>query len=229
MFSPQGIWSQVPAADVQTSLRQAFGRWGRPEAFRVDNGVPWGSWGDWPTDLALWILGLGVLVFWNRPRQPQENGKVERSQGTGRRWAEPHTCTTRAELQRRLEEMDLIQREEYPSIDGQSRLAAFPTLSRSSRPYSRSWERRSWDLECVRSHLSCSAVVRRVDVKGQVSLYNRGRYVGKQYAGQDVYVVFDPLDHQWVASDSDGRAVRAWPAEEISRERINRLEVTHRR
>ena len=219
----------MPAAEVQACLRQAFRRWGLPDAFRVDNGVPWGSWGDWPTDLALWILGLGVEVYWNTPRQPQENGKVERSQGTGRRWAEPHTCTTLEELQRRLEEMDQIQREEYPSIDGHSRLAAFPTLARSNRPYSQAWERRSWQLDRVLAHLSCYSVVRRVDVKGQVSLYNRGRYVGKRHSGQDVYVVFDPVDHQWVASDSDGRQLRAWPAEEISRERILRLQVTHRR
>jgi hypothetical protein len=43
-------------------LRRAFADWGRPERFRVDNGVPWGSWGDLPTDLALWLIGLGVGV-----------------------------------------------------------------------------------------------------------------------------------------------------------------------
>jgi transposase InsO family protein len=219
----------VPPAGVQASLRKAFRRWGRPGAVRVDNGVPWGSSGDWPPDLALWLVGLGVDVSWNTPRRPQENGKVERSQGTGRRWAEPQTCGSVAELQARLEAMDGVQREEYPSIDGQSRRAAFPGLTHSGRGYSGAWERRSWDLTRVAAHLAGYAVVRRVDVKGQVSLYNRGRYVGQAYRGQDVFVTFDPVDHRWVASDAVGTQLRTWPAEEISRERITGLEVTHRR
>ena len=39
--------------------------------------------------LALWLIGLGIEVIWNPPRCPQANGVVERSQGTGKRWAEP--------------------------------------------------------------------------------------------------------------------------------------------
>jgi len=30
------------------------------ERLRVDNGMPWGSQGDRPTDLACWLAGLGV-------------------------------------------------------------------------------------------------------------------------------------------------------------------------
>jgi transposase InsO family protein len=81
-FSPLGAWNQVPPADVRDQLRLAFARWGLPGRLRVDNGAPWGSKGDWPTELALWLIGLGVGVTWNTPRRPQENGVVERSQGT---------------------------------------------------------------------------------------------------------------------------------------------------
>jgi transposase InsO family protein len=66
---------------VQTVLRNTFKRWGRPLRFRVDNGVPWGSSGDLPPDLVLWLLGLGVETVTNPPRRPQDNGVVERSQG----------------------------------------------------------------------------------------------------------------------------------------------------
>ena len=95
-------------------MRQAFARWGLPSRLRVDNGAPWGSWGDFPTALALWVIGLGVDVHWNNPRSPQENGVVERSQGTSNRWGEPWTCHTTAELQRRLDRMDRLHRESYP-------------------------------------------------------------------------------------------------------------------
>ncbi len=101
----------------------------------MDNGVPWGSWGDLPTDLALWLIGLEVGLDWNPPARPQDNGVVERSQGTAKRWGEPQTCDSPEELQRRLEELDGIQRQEYPSVGGRSRLEAYPGLAHSGRAY----------------------------------------------------------------------------------------------
>ena len=195
----------------------------------MDNGVPWGSWGDWPTDLALWLIGLGVAMTWNPPRRPQDNGVIERSQGTGKRWGEPETCRDPAELQRRVEEMDRIQREVYPSIRGRSRWQAFPELRHRARPYSKAWEKRAWDLELVRAHLADYSVPRRVDRKGQVSLYNRNVYVGKPHSGPDIYVVFDPIDGEWIFTTTDGVELRRKVAEEITHERIMKLQVTHRR
>jgi hypothetical protein len=210
-------------------LRRAFGRWGRPERFRVDNGTPWGSSGDLPPELALWLIGLGVGVTWNPPRRPQDNGVVERSQGTAKRWAEPGTCAGAAELQRRLEEMDGIQRQEYPSLRGRSRLEAFPQLSHSGRAYSPAWERAHWSLEAAAAHLAGYAVPRRVDKSGMVSLYNRNHYVGVLHRGGTVYAMFDPESKEWVFADERGQQLRCRPAVEINREAIIGLTVTHRR
>jgi hypothetical protein len=228
-FSPQGHWAQVPAGQVQAELRLVFSQWGRPQRFRVDNGVPWGSWGDFPTDLALWLLGLQVEMIWNPPRQPQQNGVVERSQGTAKRWAEPKTCTSVRELQQRLDEMDRIQREVYPSIKNQSRIEAFPTVLQVHRPYDRAWERQHWDMDLVLAHLKEYTVTRRVDRKGQVSIYNRNHYVGEKYRGRDIYVFLDPFDLEWVFSTVEGLQVRRRAAEEISQAHILNLTVTHRR
>jgi hypothetical protein len=210
-------------------LRRAFGRWGRPERFRVDNGVPWGSWGDLPTDLALWLIGLGMEITWNAPRRPQENGVVERSQGTAKRWAEPGACVSAEELQRRLEQMDGIQRQEYPSVRGRSRLEAFPQLAHSGRTYSRAWERAHWSLAAVAAHLAGYAVRRRVDKSGMVSLYNRNHYVGVIHQRKTVYIMFDPEVREWIFADEEGRQLRRQAATEISRETIIGLTVTNRR
>ena len=227
-FSPQGFWSQVEPTAVQQALRLVFSRWGLPKCFRVDNGTPWGSTGDWPTDLALWLIGLGVEMRWNPPRRPQDNGVVERSQGTGKRWTEPDTCRNVQELQERVNEMDRIQREVYPSIQGLSRWQAFPKLQQARRCYSKAWERRSWNLELVLTHLCGYSVVRRADCKGKVSIYNRLHYVGEKYRGQDIYVVLDPLDREWVFTTAEDVQLRRKPAEELTRERIMRLEVARR-
>jgi hypothetical protein len=175
------------------------------------------------------LIGLGIAMIWNPPRRPQDNGVVERSQGTGKRWGEPHTCRDPEELEQRLKEADRIQREAYPSIKGRSRLEAFPELCQPTRLYSKTWERRCWNLQLVLEHLADYSVLRRVDRKGQVSLYNRNHYVGKQYAGQDVYVAFDPLDIEWLFTLAGGAQVRRKSATEISQKTVTKLEVSHRR
>jgi transposase InsO family protein len=224
LFSPQGYWGQVPDPAVQAALRQHFGRWGLPLAFRVDNGNPWGNWSDLPTALALWLVGLGVLIHYNDPCCPQQNGKVERSQGTGKRWAEPDRCQSVAELQAHLDEVDQIQREGYPAVGGTSRLAAFPQLRHSGRRYTRRWEQRTWSLECVRQHLA-GYVVSRVVNSGRVTLYDQRYYVGRAYNHRTLYVHFDPDDGLWIITDGEGRLVRQHPAREITRERIVQLDL----
>jgi transposase InsO family protein len=227
-FSPQRFWNLVPTTVVQETLRSVFSRWGRPQRLRVDNGTPWGSAGDWPTELALWLIGLGVVMMWNPPRSPQDNGVVERSQGTGKRWTEPGTCKDADELQRRIDYMDRIQREVYPNPEGKSRLQAFPDVHQVPRPYRKTWEQRHWDLQLVLTHLAEYNAVRRVGCSGQVSVYGRDHYVGKKYRGQDIYVFLDPVAREWVFATPAGTQLCRKVAEELTRERIIKLQVSHR-
>jgi hypothetical protein len=189
---------------VQAELRRGFGRWGCPASIRVDNGNPWGSWGDLPTPWALWLIGLGIGMIWNPPRRPQDNGVVERSQGVARNWAEPDRCRSPAELQRRLDEEDRVQREFYPHGSFGSRLEAYPGLAHSGRPYSAAWEREHWSWERVLAHLSEVMVRRQVDRCGKIGLYHDKLYVGTVNRGREVVVQFDAGACQWVISDPSG-------------------------
>jgi hypothetical protein len=195
----------------------------------VDNGTPWGSSGDFPTALSLWLIGLGITMHWNRARRPQENGVVERSQGTSNRWCEPWTCATPEELQRRLERMDRLHREVYPYRERLSRMDHFPGLRHSGRPYDRDSEAKDWQWSRVAEHLSTYALMRQVDRSGCVSLYNRGRYVGTIHKGKNVYVMYDPNLNEWVFADREGRQLRRQPADELSQERVVNLDVARRR
>lgn len=224
-FSPQRYWANVLDAAVQQALRAAFARWGLPRRLRVDNGKPWGSWSDLPPVLALWLIGLGIDLLWNDPRRPQQNGVVERSQGTGKRWAEPQACQSVAELQLRLDEDDQLQRERYPLVQGQSRWQLFPALAHRDRPYRVAGEARVWSLAQVRAHLAEYAVPRRVDCQGKVSVYNRNLYVGVVHKGQQIWLQFDPEESHWLLSDRAGRQLRSVPAPEISTGSIRSLRL----
>jgi hypothetical protein len=197
----QACWAEVGAAAVQTALRQAFSRWGRPQGLRVDNGVPWVNQEKLPSELELWLGGLDVALHRIKPRRPQENGKVERSQGTAKNWAEPSQCDSPEQLQSRLDEEDRIQRELYPVAEGQSRLERYPSLRHSGRAYAAgTWEQVCWCLEDALQCLGRFRGKRKVDKAGDVSLYDRRQRVGVAYAGQDVEVRLDPTSREWVFS-----------------------------
>lgn len=65
---------------VRQHLHAAFLHYGLPWRINTDNGSPWGS----PTqpgqltELAVWLIRLGVQLSYSRPAHPQTNGKDER-------------------------------------------------------------------------------------------------------------------------------------------------------
>lgn len=221
-------WEHVDLRTIRHSFRKAFARWGLPQRIQFDNGYPWGSSGTFPPVLALWLIGLGVDVIWSWPACPQENGVVERSQGTGKRWAEPWRCCSAAELQRQVTTMDRLQRERYPYRGG-TRWEMFPGLAHSGRRYTCRDEPKLWQLARVLETLSQRLVIHRVDRYGGVSLYHYSRYVGKQYAGQPVYITLDPTGPTWVFSSGDGVQWRTHPATELTKQRIVNLDVSSRK
>jgi transposase InsO family protein len=223
------IWEQVSGQQVADYLRRAFERWGMPERIRVDNGAPWGGWNDLPRELALWLLGLDIEVFWNKPHHPQQNGVVERSHGVCKAWVEPHKCADGAELQRKLDWASEMQRERYPSIKGQSRLAAYPLLAAGGREYKAQQEDEQWQQSSVQHWLSKGIWKRRVSENGQITMYNRHLGVGRRYGKQIVQVRFDAAAVAWVIQTEDGTAIRRHPAPELSGERIKAFDVLERR
>jgi hypothetical protein len=222
------VFNGVEAAQVQAALRALFARWGLPRGLRLDNGLPWGGKEELPAALALWLVGLGLALTFNPPRQPRYNGVVEKSHGTNARWTEPHTAASPQQWQRRCDEMDRRQREAYPYLGGRSRLAVFPGLAHSGREYSLGWERHNWDLGRAREYLASHAARRRVSSQGRVCLYNRERYVGVRHAGKEVLVCYDPDEGGWLVTQEGRGQLCRRPAPEICQERVVALDVSAR-
>jgi transposase InsO family protein len=222
---------QVDRRMVQAALRGFFAAWGLPATVRVDNGQPWGSGDDLPPDLALWLVGLGIAMHWNRPRHSQDNAVIERAHGVCQRWVEPGTCPDGSELQTRLDWATRWQREGYPAVAGHSRLVAYPALRDGGRPYDPVQEATAWQVQRVWTFLARQHWRRRVDKVGHISLYNRAVPVGRPWAGTTVTVQFAVRDGlpTWIIRTDDGRCIATPPAPELGRERIMALDVSHRR
>jgi hypothetical protein len=228
-FFPLGAWSAVGPARARDALRDLFADWGLPGGLRLDNGAPWGSPSDLPTDLALWLIGLGVAVHHNRPRHCQANGRVERGHGVLGAWAEPATQADAAALQAALTAACRLQREAYPAVRGMSRAAASPALMCGGRPFDPAREAAAFDERRVWRFLAERRWTRRVDKAGQISVYNRALGVGKPWQGQEVALQFDAAAVAWVVRDAQGAELARHPALELSRQRILALDVSHKR
>jgi hypothetical protein len=219
-------WAKVPARATQQALRRAFRRWGCPPALRVDNGIPWGSPGGQPSGIGLWLAGFGVQMHWNDPYCPQQNGVVESTQGVSQRWVDPAACQDIEAFRRRVEREDVVQREEYPAIDGRSRRQAYPELCHTGRGYTEGWEEAIWELEGALELLSRYRVRRKVSKRGQVSAYHRLIQVGQEYGGVWVDVQMDARTGEWVIFDPQGKELRRRPAPEFTAAAVRNLEVT---
>jgi hypothetical protein len=214
----------VEPRETQAFLRDTFALWGMPEWLRVDNGTPWGASGGFPTALVLWLAGLPMRVWHNRPCTPEDNGVIEKSQGTNKRWAEPGRCDSAAMLEERTQEADRRQRERYPyQRSKKSRLETFPELRHSGRVYTREWEEANWSLEAAQERLAETVQRRQVDKVGYVSIYSRNLYVGRRYANQTVIAQYDPQGRRWMFSDEKGLLLNHQDAPEITREQICNL------
>lgn len=211
---------------MQQTLRSLFEQWGKPLRLRVDNGPPWGPGTDLPPPLILWCVGLGVLPIWNRPARPTDNAKVERQNGTVERWGEPGRCPNYPAWEEKLEWVARMQREGYPTGAGVTRLEAHPELLDRQRPYETAREGEEWQLERVTAYLSQWEWPRQVSQKGQISIYGKAYRVGEAHGGKPVWLRFDAATHEWVVRDKEGQELVRHGAEQITTERICKLQVS---
>ena len=228
-FPPHRRWEHVPVHAIQEMFRNVFEAWGLPDRVRVDNGYPWGTSRDLPSELSLWLIGLGVEPSWNPPGQPTCNPKVERCNGLTQQWGELHTCTDCRQAARMLAWVGRIQRDEYPAIRGRTRREVFPQLGTPRRVYRRSQEEALWELSRVDAFLARGCWIRHADGNGTISLYGHCRAVGRAWAHQELVVRFDTSSRCWLVSNAKGEVVKQLPATELTRERILALAVSRRR
>jgi len=210
---------------VRDALIAMFARWGLPGAIKVDNGEPFGDpmRKSIPT-LALWLISLDITVIWNRPNQPTDNAVVERMQGTSQRWAEVEECASYQELDHRLADVALVQREQYgvSRLGYQTRLKTYPKLEEVT-PVD-AYEQ--FDAQRAYAYLAQVRLVRRVGKNGSLSLNGYKYYLGRDYMKQEVGVGFDANRCTWLFYDQFDELITEIEAKTLTPEHLWSIAVT---
>lgn len=192
---------------IQSELITIFKNFGIPDWIKVDNGRPFGD----PKlelipPLALWLIGLDIKVIWNRPATPQDNAKVERSQGVMGRWTEYRKSKNVFELQIRLWKEADFHNYHFPirRKAKRTRIELFPKLLHTGK----NWNPANFQLNRVLVFLEKGHWERKVSSNGQISFYGQRLSVGIQYKHQKVSIKLNPIKNDWNIFDASGQSIK---------------------
>lgn len=183
-----------------------FNKHGLPEQIKVDNGRPFGD----PQRkglpmLALWLTGLGIKVIWNRPRTPQDNSKVERSQGTLSRWTEYEQTHSTTELQQVLQQEANFYNEVFRDRrrDNTTRLERHPTMKHTGRLFITS----DFQPQRIADFIATGRWSRKVSKNGQITIGGQRFSIGQQNACQLLNVSFNAQQKVWCVTNDEGSEI----------------------
>jgi len=203
---------------------EVFTKWGCPKALRVDNGEPFGSPEPSTTPaLALWMIGHQVKMTWNKPGCPQQNGVVERMQRTSAAWAEIKKCTSIEQVQKRLDQAALIQREQYPvsRLQGKTRFEAFPQVKQIFRPCNN----QQFKPQLVYDFLGQKVFTRKSSNAGQITHMGHRINLGAKNKKLAVSLKLNPKTVVWEIFNPNGLCIKQEPADYLKPKRILNLSV----
>lgn len=196
---------QISPFEAQAAMETAFHQWGLPDQVRLDNGYPFARTNcrEVPTNLALWLVSLGISPIFNRPRCPQENGTVECIQRISSRWARPDHCQTQEQLQQTLDQVSQEHMTLYRIREkgDKTRKELFPDLFVKRRTY----DPDLIDPQKVVQYLAQCVFIRKVHPNGRISFAHLSWPIGIKYNQRQVWISFDPDDKKWLAQDEKGK------------------------
>lgn len=197
--------------DYQLALRRAFLQYGLPHRVTLDHDAAFydnTSSSPFPTPFHLWLVGLGIAVYFIRHPPPREHSRIERAHQTLYRQAiQGQHLADADDLQRRLDRRREFLNTRYPSapLGGKPPQDAFPEARHSGRPYHLEWEAEMLDMQRVADYLAQGRWFRRVSSQGQFELGGHSYYLGRAYARQEIEITFDPQTWELICRPADGQ------------------------
>lgn len=163
---------------VKAAIQATFERYGLPRRITADNGPPWGG-SSGLTQLAIWLIRVGVILSHSRPYHPQTQGKDERFHRTLKlELLDRQGFASIAGCQQAFD----IWREQYNMVRPHHALGGDRPISR----YSASNRRFNATLPPI--EYDRDDAVRKVDRHGYISYKTRRIYVGEGLNSQSVAI-----------------------------------------
>jgi transposase InsO family protein len=215
-ITPAGQAGSTPPratiAELRDTVRTGMARWHTlPEEVQTDNEpVCVGDTDEaFPGVFTLWLVGLGIRHLTIRPGTPTDNAEIERWHQTlcnyaviGNEDCDNHQL--QHILDQALDELAFDLPSRAAGCAGRPPIQAHPELLQPAHPFAPEQEWEHFDLQRVDAHLASLLWQRIVGKTGQICISGHHRYysVGRAYAGQKVWVCFDPADRHFVFFDS---------------------------
>lgn len=221
---PHRVIRSLSKQDLRELLLEAFQKWGMPAAIRTDNGSPLGAPSRRVLPLvSLWLAAWGVRHILNRPRMPTDNPNVENNQATSARWAEIHTCKDLVEVEAKLEEAALYQRDHFKvsRLKKVTRRALYNRLYDNPRPFNQV----KFDPQKAYDLLAKAIYPRKISANGVITIYDKPFSIGAKHRGLIVFVNFDPLNQQWICLDQHQQIIKTLPDPRFSRQNLYNLNL----
>lgn len=221
--STQRRWRHLAWTEVREVVRGAFSEWQTlPDELQTDNelGLAGTSNDLFPSQLTLWLAGLGVAHRFIRSGHPTDQPHIERNHRTLRDWAVYQESVVDVEhLQQALEWERHVHNHLYPSqasdCAGRPPLTAHPELLTPRRAYHPGWERELFDMQGVYQCLAQYTFERKIDSKARVSLGSQTYSLGARLVREDelkaVQARFDAHTAEWVFRTLDGEELMRCP------------------
>lgn len=205
--------------DYQLVLRRAFMRYGLPERVSLDHDSVFYdnvSTSPYPTTLHLWLIALGIDVYFIKQKPPAEHSVIERThQMINQQAVAGQSFVNSSTLQQSLlDRLDFLNFH-FPSrsLGGQPPLVACPQAQHSGRPYRPEWEDVMLDMRRVYVYLAKGRWFRRTSSQGQFSLGSHRYGAGKDLTNQTLEITFDCPTCELKCLSEDGEQEISLPAQ----------------
>lgn len=205
--------SHPKSEEYQRVLRRAFIRYGFPEQISLDHDSAFydnKSASPFPSNIHLWLIGLGVLVRFIHQRPPLEHSRIERHHQTIAWQAfEGQTFADVPELQRSLQARMLFLNQEYPTraLNGQPPFQAFPQARHSIRYYCLEAEEQLLDMQRVYDYLQSGRWFRQVSSVGTFSLGGYVYNATTRFAEQTLEITFNGATRKLICLPENSAAI----------------------
>lgn len=195
-----------------------------PKAIRTDNGAPFGV----PTReviplMSLWLAAWGIKPILNRPKRPTDNPNVENNQYTSARWAEILKSENILDLENRLDEAAMFQRDYFKvtRLGNHTRKEVYPKLYDNSR----SFENARFEIQKAYNFLAKAIYPRLISTSGTVRIYNKPFSIGKHLRQQVTFLNFSPKEIAWICLNRDKQIIKVIPDDRFSEKNLYQLNL----